>query len=227
MKTAAIIVAAGRGERMGSQRPKIYLSLGGRPMLARAVEPFLDHPRVGKVVLVVADESAARSALGNRAAEVLLTPGGSRRQDSVRNGLLALSDVEVVLVHDAARPFVDAALIDAVIDAAVRYGAAVPAVAVAATIKKHDADQFVVQTMPRADLALAQTPQGFHYGLLRKALDAAADSEFEATDDAAMVERIGGRVRLVTGSARNIKVTIPGDLDLAEALLTRMEQGEG
>ena len=218
MKTAVIIVAAGSGRRMGSSRPKVFLPLAGRPVLARSVDAFLRHPRVTQVVVAVADEPAARRALSGAADRVRFVAGGERRQDSVLSGLAAAGEVDIILVHDAARPLVEPSLIDAVIGAAAEYGAAVPVIPVAATVKRVDREGFVAATVPRDDLRLAQTPQGFQAALLRRAF-AAAPADLPATDDAVLVEQLGVRVRAVEGSPRNIKITVPADLGLAESLL--------
>lgn len=224
MKTAAIIVAAGRGRRMASSLPKVFLPLAGRTILARSVGAFLHHARISRVVIAVADQPAARRALGDDGGSVRLVAGGEHRQDSVLSGLDAIGDVDIVLVHDAARPLVEPALIDAVIDAAAEFGAAVPLTPVAATVKRFGDDRFVTATVPRETLGLAQTPQGFRTDLLRRAFESSSPDD-PATDDAALVERLGVRVRVVEGSSRNIKITVPADLALAEALLAGADRG--
>jgi 2-C-methyl-D-erythritol 4-phosphate cytidylyltransferase len=229
MKTAAIIVAAGRGRRMGSSPPKVLLPLAGRTILARSVESFLHHPRIARVVVAVVDESSARRALGDDADRVRMVPGGERRQDSVLNSLAAIGEADIVLVHDAARPLVEPSLIDAVIEAAAEFGAAVPLTPVAATVKRVGRDGFVAATVPREDLGLAQTPQGFRAELLRRAFEVAPPDQ-AATDDAALVERLGVRVRAVEGSPHNIKITVPADVALAESWLAgacRQERRDG
>jgi len=223
MKTAVIIVAAGRGRRMDSSVPKVFLPLAGRTVLSRSVRAFLDHPRVSRVVVAVADQAAARRALGEDAGRILLVAGGERRQDSVRSGLASVGDADIVLVHDAARPLVEPSLIDAIIAAAETFGAVVPVTPVAATVKRIGGDGFVSATVPRQDLGLAQTPQGFQTALLRRAFESAIDDE-DATDDSALVERLGVPVRAVDGSPRNIKITVPADLALAESLLAAPER---
>lgn len=221
MIIAALIVAAGRGARMGSPVPKAFLPLGGIPILARAAAAFTGHPRIGRVVAVVPGRDAARRALGaDSLPGVELVEGGPERQDSVRLGLGALGGAEIILVHDAARPLVPRRIVDAVIEAALRHGAAAPAVPVPDTVKRRAADGTIAETVPREDLFLAQTPQGFSAALLREAYARAAIDGFRGTDDAALVEHAGGRVVLVPGSARNLKITTPGDLRLAEALLS-------
>ncbi|HET6279141.1 MAG TPA: 2-C-methyl-D-erythritol 4-phosphate cytidylyltransferase [Candidatus Polarisedimenticolia bacterium] len=229
MRTAAIIVAAGRGRRMDSLLPKVLLPLAGRTVLAWSVGAFLHHPGIDRVIIAVADEAAARRALADDAGRVRLVAGGERRQDSVLNGLDAAGDVDIVLVHDAARPLIESSLIDAVIAAAAEFGAAVPITPVAATVKRLGGDGFILTTVPRENLGLAQTPQGFQTRLLRRAFDSISAGH-HATDDAALVERLGVRVRAVDGSPRNIKITVPADLAVAEALLAgteRLESGDG
>ena len=218
MTVAALIVAAGRGSRMGAARPKALLPIAGIPMLARAVAPFASHPRIARVVAVVADPDEARAALGPGAAGVILVRGGAERQDSVRLGLRAAGDAGILLVHDAARPLVPRRVIDDVLQGAIRHGAAIPAIPVADTVKRV-ARGAVTGTVPRDDLRLAQTPQGFRAEILRDAYDRARRDRFRGTDDASLVEHAGGRVVVVEGSERNLKVTRPADLELAEALL--------
>ncbi len=219
MTIAALIVAAGRGSRMGGSRPKALLPVGGTSMLGRAVRAFAAHPRIGTIVAAVADPEEARAVLGPDAARITLVRGGAERHDSVRLGLEAIGASEIVLVHDAARPLVPRRIIDAVIEAAERHGAAIPVVAVTDTVKRLREDGTVAATVPREDLRLAQTPQGFRADLLRAAYDRAARAGDFATDDAGLVERAGGRVATVDGSLVNLKITTPADLDLAEALI--------
>jgi 2-C-methyl-D-erythritol 4-phosphate cytidylyltransferase len=219
MTVAALIVAAGKGVRMGAPRPKVFLPLEGEAILARAVAPFLNHPHISQIVVVAADAEAAREVLDVASPRVSLVPGGPERQDSVRLGLQAIDGVDIVLIHDAARPMVTASILDAVIEAAAEHGAAVPVLPVGDTVKRLSADRFVVSTVPRQDLALAQTPQGFRAEVLLRAYAQAARDGFRGTDDASVVEHYGGRVVAVEGSSRNIKVTVPGDLAIAAALL--------
>jgi 2-C-methyl-D-erythritol 4-phosphate cytidylyltransferase len=219
MSVAALIVAAGRGSRMGGSRPKAFLTLGGRPILAHAVTAFLSHPEVTRVVASVSDLEAAAKALGREARRVVLVQGGDLRQDSVRQGLRAIGREEIVLVHDAARPLVPRGVIDAVLDGARRDGAAIPALLIPDTVKRVAADGSVAATLVRDDLRLAQTPQGFRADLLRAAYARAEEEGFVGTDDASIVEHAGGRVMVVEGSPENFKITLPADLDRAEALL--------
>ena len=226
MTIVAVVVAAGRGTRMGAARPKAFVRLGGRSLLRRSVALFAAHPRISRVVAVVIDIEEARADLGADAEGVAVVRGGAERQDSVRLGLFAAGEADLVLVHDAARPLVTRAIIDAVIEASREGGAAVPAVPVADTVKRLRSDGSVLETVPREDLRLAQTPQAFRADLLRAAYEAAERDGVRGTDDASLVERIGARVAVVPGSTRNLKITSPGDLAIALALL-RAEGGEG
>jgi 2-C-methyl-D-erythritol 4-phosphate cytidylyltransferase len=221
-----ILAAAGRGARLGSPLPKALLALGGRSLLERSIAAFLAHPLVGPLVATVPDPDRFARALGPFDPRVRLVAGGAERQDSVRAGLAALAaigDTDLVLVHDAARPLVDQGLITAVADAAARHGAAIPALPVPDTVKRVGEGGLVLETVPRADLVLVQTPQGFSTAILRRAHAEAARAGYHGTDDAALVERLGLPVAVVPGSARNIKITSPGDVTLAEALLASLK----
>jgi 2-C-methyl-D-erythritol 4-phosphate cytidylyltransferase len=223
-----IVVAAGRGERCGGETAKQYQLIGGVPMVLRALRPFTSHQEVAQVVLVLPPEDAANppaflSDLSARSALSVLSivPGGSHRGDSVRAGLAGLRPgCAVVLVHDAARPFVDQAVIGAVIGVARKGEGAVPAVLLSDTLKEatpRDPTR-IARTRPRAHLWRAQTPQGFPRAVLEEAHARAARDGHRATDDAALVEAMGVPVRLVPDSARNLKVTTREDLALAELL---------
>jgi 2-C-methyl-D-erythritol 4-phosphate cytidylyltransferase len=225
-RVAVIVAAAGRGERLGPGAPKALRELGGVPLLVHAVRAMAGAASVDVVVVVVpADEvGPVRILLDAEAtsrAELLVVAGGDSRRSSVRCGLAALPvDVDVVLVHDAARPLAPGALADAVAQA-VRAGAdaVVPGLPLADTVKAVDGAEFVTSTPDRATLRAVQTPQGFARSVLQAAHDAATDDA--ATDDAGLVERNGGRVLVVAGSGEAFKVTRPIDLVLAEAVLAR------
>lgn len=224
METRAIIVAAGRGERMGAGAPKAFLPVAGVPMLVRSAHAFDAAESVTAIAVVVpADRiDEARELLRGLKKPVTVVAGGERRQDSVRRGLDALPAGfdGIVLVHDAARPLVDAALIDAVAAAAIRAGAAIPVLPVADTIKRIE-DGIVRATVDRTELGAAQTPQGFTIALLREAYEAAERDGALLTDEAMAIERIGRPVRAVPGSARNRKITTADDLAWAEDVLGR------
>jgi len=222
MPAVAILVAAGRGERMGADRPKAFLELGGQPLLLRAALAFEDAPSVQHVVAVVPEDQVApaRDMLRPLGKLLAVVPGGPRRQDSVLEGLKPVPEGfgGVVLVHDAARPLVDVSLIEAVTLAADEEGAAVPVLALVDTIKRVR-DGSVVETIDREELGAAQTPQGFRLDLLVSAYEAALRDQLTITDEAMAVERLGSRVRAVAGSPRNRKITTPEDLAWAESLV--------
>jgi len=229
-KALAILVAAGRGERMGAGRPKAFLSLGGEPLLLKSARPFEAATSVGTIVAVVpaTDEEAARQLLAPLRKIVAVVAGGERRQDSVLAGLRqAPAGFDgIVLVHDAARPFVKAALIDAVIDAAARTGAALPVLPLVDTLKRVREGR-VVETLDRAELGAAQTPQGFRMDLLVDAYEQAFRDRVTLSDEAVAVERIGRPVAVVPGSALNRKITTPEDLAWAEEILASPRVGAG
>jgi 2-C-methyl-D-erythritol 4-phosphate cytidylyltransferase len=222
MQSLAILVAAGRGERMGQSRPKAFLELAGEALVLRAARAFERSPTVGRIVAVVpSDElAAARALLAPLRKLAAVVPGGERRQDSVREGLRQAGDgfEGVVLVHDAARPLVEPALVEAVASEAAASGAAVPVVPVVDTVKRLR-DGLVVETLDREALGSAQTPQGFRYELLARAYEAAFRDCVTVTDEAMAVERLGAPVRAVPGSSRNRKITTPEDLAWAEGVL--------
>lgn len=223
-------MAAGRGKRLGGETAKQYQLIGGVPMVLRALRPFTSHPDVAQVVLVLPPEdathppaflSALSAPLQGSGQALSVVPGGPHRGDSVRAGLAALrAECRIVLVHDAARPFVDRAVTDAVIELARAGEGAVPAVPLSDTIKEASAQDstLIRRTRPRSRLWRAQTPQGFPRPVLEKAHARAARDGHRATDDAALVEALGVPVRLVLDSCRNLKVTTREDLALAELL---------
>ncbi|MCZ6696080.1 MAG: 2-C-methyl-D-erythritol 4-phosphate cytidylyltransferase, partial [Acidobacteria bacterium] len=161
MRTVAIIVAAGRGTRMGGSRSKIALPIAGLAMLIRAVRAFASHPRIDDLIVVGNPREVERILGPEMSAAVTIVPGGERRQDSVRAGLERVGEAEMVLVHDAARPLVPADVIDRVLREAARSGAAIPGLSIDDTVKRLAADGSVGETVPREGLILAQTPQGF------------------------------------------------------------------
>jgi 2-C-methyl-D-erythritol 4-phosphate cytidylyltransferase len=222
MKSLAILVAAGRGERMGGGRPKAFLELAGEALVLRAARVFDRAPSVSGIVAVVpADElAAARALLTPLRKLAAVVPGGERRQDSVREGLgqAPRGFDGVVLVHDAARPLVEVDLVEAVAAAAGAAGAAVPVVPVVDTLKRLR-DGVVVETLDRQALGSAQTPQGFRFAVLADAYEAAFRDGVTVTDEAMAVERLGAPVRAVPGSPRNRKITTPEDLAWAEGVL--------
>ncbi|MBI9083788.1 MAG: 2-C-methyl-D-erythritol 4-phosphate cytidylyltransferase [Desulfobacterales bacterium] len=224
--TTAIIVAAGKGLRMKRCRPKQFLPLAGRPILSSTLAAFNACPQIRRIVLVVpaADFDFCRGHVLPDAVPrvgVCLVAGGLRRQDSVYNGLSAMDDGDpdrVVLIHDGVRPFVTPSLICACIDAAREFGACVPCVSLQDTVKRIGDDDTVVRTLDRGSLRLAQTPQAFHFALIRSAHEQARRDNYLGTDDASLVERLGSPVRMIEGSRTNVKITTAEDLAMAEAL---------
>ena len=223
-----VIVAAGRGVRArqggaDAVEPKQFRLVGGVPLLLRSIRPFAQHPRVGPIVVVLPPEFAAappewlRAELSDR---LLVAAGGDERQHSVANGLAALPrGPSLVLVHDAVRPFVSRELIDRVLAVAARGAAAVPGLPLSDTVKETDTAGLVVRTVPRERLVAVQTPQAFPRAMLETAHQRAkGEPGLAATDDAALCERLGHPVRIVAGSARNLKITTAEDFALAEAL---------
>ncbi len=218
MFVSVIIAAGGRGTRMGGGVPKQHLTIGGRTLLERSVAVFDAHPRVDEIVLVVPAEDA-RSLPATAKPQRVVT-GGARRQDSVARGFAAVSThADVVLIHDAARPFVAADLIDRTIDAASDSGAAITAIPVHDTVKqaRWAGDRgFVDRTLAREHIFLAQTPQGFRRDVLATAI-ASGEGAIDASDEARLVEAAGLPVRLVAGDPANVKITTPSDLAAARA----------
>jgi len=222
-RTAAIIVAAGRGLRAGPGGPKQYRSIGGRTVVAHALDAFCRHPGVSWVQPVChADDSVSFAEATQGLTYLPPVPGGATRQASVCAGLKALAKLapDVVLIHDAARPFVTAGVIDRAIAAAGKTGAAIPTIAVADTIKQVNANGDVVGTPPRADLRIAQTPQSFQFDKILAAHERAArDGRDDFTDDAALAEWTGLTVATFEGDHLNMKLTTPEDFAREEARL--------
>ena len=219
-----IVVAAGQGTRFPGPIPKQYQPIGGVPLVLWALRPFLAHPDVVRVVLVLPPPDAASPPpfLVELADErLVLAPGGATRSDSVAAGLCALeAECAVVVVHDGARPFVERGVIDAVIEHARRGEPAIAAVPLSDTLKEAAAadPSHIVRTLARERLWRAQTPQAFPRSVLAAAHQRAAAEGRTGTDDAELVEWSGVPVRLVPDSTRNLKITTPEDLALAELM---------
>jgi len=216
MFVTAIIVAGGRGSRLGADRPKQLLEIGGRTMLQWSVSAFDSHPAVSEVVVVL-PRDLKESVVFDCQTRGEIVFGGERRQDSVAAGFAASNAAaEIVLVHDAARPFVSGELITRVIDAAAAHGAAVPARHASDTVKRAPrAGAAVVETIPRETVWLAQTPQGFRRDVLADAM--ARSDGSDVTDEAMMAERAGHPVHVVEGDESNVKITTADDLERARA----------
>ena len=221
--TAAIILAAGRGERMGGKVDKAFIGLGPRPIVAYSLLTFESSPEVGAIVLVVRGDRVESTRALCRALGVsklfAVVEGGSLRQDSVRAGLAALPpEASIVAIHDSARPLVTHELIADTIDSARKTGSGVAAHKVVDTIKVVTDGNVAASTLDRANLWAVETPQTFDVALIRRAYDAVAEAGQTVTDDAGAVEFIGERARLVDSRKPNFKITVPDDLSVAEKL---------
>jgi 2-C-methyl-D-erythritol 4-phosphate cytidylyltransferase len=224
MKVIVIIPAAGLGTRMAPastvsrnrqkkrSQSKQFTELGGTPILIHTLRKFAAVDAVGEIWIALREK------------KIELVAGGEHRQQSVQhalNAVVAASD-DIVLVHDAVRPFVTAGIIQDVIAAAQKYGAAIaglPAIDTVKQVERTSEGALIKATIPRASIVLAQTTQGFRYAVVKKAFDEAAADGFLGTDEASLVERAGHEVAVVMGSAKNIKITTPGDMELAEFYL--------
>jgi 2-C-methyl-D-erythritol 4-phosphate cytidylyltransferase len=243
MKVVVIIPAAGLGTRMapmpvgakGKQKKappsKQFTELGGTPILIHTLRKFAAVDSVSEIWIALRENEIAgfRARLESEAKDVLrkkveLVVGGEHRQQSVQNALntVAAAADDIVLVHDAVRPFVTREIIQEVIDAAKKYGAAIaglPAVDTVKQVERTAEGALIKATIPRAGIVMAQTPQGFRYSVIKRAFDEAGADGFLGTDEASLVERSGHEVAVVMGSPRNIKITAPADMELAEFYL--------
>lgn len=221
----AIVVAAGKGTRLGGDRPKQYLELGGVPIIVHTLRQFERCREISEVITVLPAEDTAGfqslvTGFGLRKASRAIA-GGATRAQSVRNGLRAIDNAEIVAIHDGVRPFVSSDEIDQVVEAAKLSGAAILTAPVADTIKRISGSH-IVETVPRANLRRALTPQCFRFELLKdayQALDTLEAEGIEITDDCFLVERLGIEIVTIEASARNIKITTEADLAWAEILL--------
>ena len=221
----AVVPAAGLGTRMGGDTPKQYLSLGGLPILVYSLQVFQQIEGIREVILCVPAsdrEYCWREIVKPFGLKKVtqVVAGGTRRQDSVSNGLAAISDQpDGVLVHDGVRPFIDQQIVRSVIDCAGQTGAAVVAMPIHDTVKRVDPSGIIQETLKREELWQIQTPQVFRYDWLVQAHQQAQQHQWDVTDDAALIERMGYPVSVVEGSCFNIKVTKPDDLVFGEAIL--------
>lgn len=221
-KVAAIIPAAGQGIRMGSHK-KQFLKLEGTPIFIHTLRKFIACPEITGIFIATPRVDLAEMrkliAAENLGKNVSVVEGGNRRQDSVENCLhLVEPDTELVAVHDAVRPFVTPELISAVIKEASQTGASILGILTVDTVKQVERNR-VLGTIPRERIILAQTPQVFRYGILKRAFEKAREDDFHGTDEASLVEHLGVEITVVKGSERNIKITSPADMDLARYFL--------
>jgi 2-C-methyl-D-erythritol 4-phosphate cytidylyltransferase len=230
MQVFAILPAAGLGTRMAGPQPKQFLTLDGAPILIHSLRAFAAVSRIDAIYVAVRgseiERVQAQIAEFGFADRVRVVEGGANRQESVANALAAVpaEEEDIVLVHDAVRPLIDAATIERTIDAVIQTGAAIvglPAIDTIKQVERTAHGAIITSTIPREFVVLAQTPQGFRYGLLQSAFAEAQADGFVGTDEASVVERAGHAVAVVPGSPKNLKITQPGDLALAEFYLAR------
>jgi 2-C-methyl-D-erythritol 4-phosphate cytidylyltransferase len=228
MRVFVILPAAGLGTRMAAGQPKQFLELAGAPILIHSLRAFAQVPQVAAIYVAVRASEQERVEAQVKehgfSGKARIVTGGDTRQESVANALNAIecADDDIVLVHDAVRPLIDAAIISRTIEAVEKYGAAIVGLPAIDTIKQVErtADGAIITaTIPREYIVQAQTPQGFRCGLLKRAFAEALADGFVGTDEASIVERAGAQVFVVPGSPSNIKITQPGDLELAEFYL--------
>ncbi|HUY15501.1 MAG TPA: 2-C-methyl-D-erythritol 4-phosphate cytidylyltransferase [Terriglobia bacterium] len=225
MSTLAIIPAAGSGTRMGSGTPKQFLALEGVPIFIHTLRKFIGSDAVDDVLLALRPEEMARAQAEIDRENFLrpprITPGGSTRQETVGLALeQAPPGTEIVVVHDAVRPFVEPEMIRRIVDAARKDGAAIFAIPTVDTVKQVERE-FITGTIPRERIALAQTPQAFRYDLIREAFEKARAEGFHGTDESSLIEHLGEKVAVLMGSDRNIKITKPSDLPLARLYIVQ------
>lgn len=225
MKADAIIVSAGKGQRFMEGKKKQFFLLADKPILAHTLDKFESCPLIDSILLVAGQEDMdyclKEIIEKNKYRKISqIVPGGKRRQDSVRNGIDALSrDANIVVIHDGVRPFVTREMIEDSIHSAQRFGAVVMAMPVKETIKIANADGTVLQTLDRESLWQIQTPQTFQAHVIKEAYQKATENGFLGTDDASLVERLGMKVHILPGLYTNIKITTPEDLILANLFL--------
>jgi 2-C-methyl-D-erythritol 4-phosphate cytidylyltransferase len=217
-RVTVIIVAAGEGERFGA--PKQYAPLAGKPVLEWCLESFETHVQVARIILVLNSDVRKDEYMERYTKITHVVTGGEHRQDSVIVGFNQVdpSETDYVLIHDGVRPLVSHALIGRIVDATKEHGSAIPVLSVEDTVKLVE-DNKILETLDRTKVRRVQTPQGFSYQVLESALNRARDDNFYGTDEATLVERIGGIPVLIEGDSQNIKITTPDDIRIAEALI--------
>lgn len=227
MKIVALIAAAGKGKRMNARISKSFIPIFGKPILAYTIEKFEKCKLIDKIYLIVSREEKELCSRNiiikyNFSKVQELVDGGETRQDSIYNGLKAIDrDTDIVVIHDGARPLVEETIIWDSIEKAQKYGAAITAIPIKDTVKKCGKDFFINKTLNREEIWRAQTPQTFKYDLILPAYNQAYKDKYLATDDAAILERYGHKVKLIIGSEENIKITTPFDIIVAENFLKK------
>jgi 2-C-methyl-D-erythritol 4-phosphate cytidylyltransferase len=231
MKAYGILVAGGHGKRMGAMVPKQLLKLGGVTILKRTLAPFLKCPDIAGIVIVAEESIVAQISdithnIYENSKGIAVVKGGTERQDSVMNGLETIpDDTDIIVIHDAVRPFVTSGLISQCVQSAIQHGAVTVARSITETVKVID-NGMVVKTLDRSQLYSAQTPQAFRAELIRNAHRKARKENFTGTDDCMLVERLGYPVYIIEGNDMNIKITTPTDLMIAGAMLPLFEKAE-
>ena len=229
-RVAAIVPAAGRGVRMGMGTPKQFLTLGGIPLLIHALRVLDRVHEINEIIVVVPAADLAYCThdilpMFHFTKVIRLVQGGAQRQDSVRHGLEVVhKDFDFALVHDAVRPFLSIDIVQEVIEGATTHGACIVAVPMRDTIKRVKDENMIDETLDRKNLWLAQTPQVFRTDLLREAHEQGIRDGIQATDDSALVERLGHPVAIIQGSSENIKITRPEDLVIGKAIFSARAQ---
>jgi len=224
MKVKALIAAGGRGERIGGILPKQFVEIKKKPILAYTVEKFENCELIDEIILVVPEDYMSFCSynivdVGDFKKVKRILSGGKERQDSVYKGLLALSkDTDIVLIHDGVRPFISTEKIGKSIEMCKKEKAVILALPVNDTVKRVD-EEYVVTTLDREKLWIAQTPQTFEYKLILEAYKKAIEGSFIGTDDSSLIERLGFKVRVLEGESQNIKITTQEDLVLAEKII--------
>ena len=223
MKVTCIVASAGRGKRLRHKEDKPFVKLLGRPILFYTLKVLNASPVIDDIVLVVAEDkiSKCKNIIKRYKLKKIkaIVKGGKRRFDSVKNGLKETQDSDYIFIHDGVRPFLDKKLIKRIFTATKKYGAALPATNIKQTPKLINKDFFIKNTPERKLLWEAQTPQAFKKDIILKAYDMYIKGD--VTDDASLVERLGGRIKIVNGTYRNIKITTPEDIEFAKVLLRR------
>jgi 2-C-methyl-D-erythritol 4-phosphate cytidylyltransferase len=233
MNADAVIVSAGKGLRFMEGKKKQFYFLGGKPILAHTLDKFETCPLIRSVCLVVGQEDmdyCLKEIVEKYRFQKVskIVPGGKRRQESVKNGIDALpKDADIVAIHDGVRPLVTRTMIEDSIHSAARHGAVVFAMPVKETIKMSNPDGTVLRTLDRESLWQIQTPQTFQVNVIREAHSRATEDGFVGTDDASLVERMGGEVHILPGSYTNIKITTPEDLWFANLFLKMSTPSKG
>lgn len=225
VKVSAVIAAGGKGKRMGADENKVFLKIGEREIILRTVEAFYNNPDIDEIVVVAGEGEYMRAAkmlarAGFNDKMRAVTTGGATRRESVKNGI-GFTTGDIILIHDGARCLIGGEEISAAVHAAMEYGAAAVGVPCKDTLKSADADGFITGTVDRDKTFLIQTPQAFKREIIMNAHEYADKMNIDATDDCALVEMTGGRIKIVRGRYDNIKITTPDDIVVAEKILEK------